>query len=160
MKWPKERDDRALGGRNWILIGTLLVGLGVALSAYGAHGVPVYLQQADFDDVEKRILRWETAAKFHTMHGIGLMLLGLIKANIRSLGRLAELRKKPLWFDFAGGLMLVGMLLFCGLLYLSSITQFEAGFFVPLGGICLILSWLLVGLGLVFLPKSGIQEKE
>ena len=151
-------------GRNWILIGTLLVGVGVALSAYGAHGVPVYLQQADFDDVEKRILRWETAAKFHTMHGMGLMLLGLIKANIGSVGRIVESRKKlMLWlmlFDFAGFLMFVGMLLFCGLLYLSSITQFEAGFFAPLGGICLICSWLLVGLGLVFLPTLANQEKE
>jgi len=143
-----------MNGKIWIMIGALLMGISVALSAYGAHGVPTYLSKTDFTDIDRRIELWKTAAQIQTTHSIGLILVG----GLLAIYSLREQEKKSrnlglLGLNFAGALMLVGMVLFSGLLYISSLSQIEFGFYVPTGGSCLILSWFGVAIAIGLLGK-------
>lgn len=82
---------------------------------------------------------YDIADRFQIYHGLGLLFIGVL---IRQYG------KRRLLYA-AGGLMVLGILLFCGGLYLLALTSnvFWA-FFAPVGGTALILSWLLLALSM------------
>lgn len=98
--------------------GALLAAASVALGAYAAHGA------ADADAQSSL----QTAALYAFGHGIALAALAA--ATTRLLGR-------------AGlSLLLLGTLLFSGSLVLAVFAQASTRF-APVGGLCLILGWLL-----------------
>jgi len=81
--------------------------------------------------------------RYQMYHAIGLVLIGLtpvIRAKMRNV---------------AASLMLIGMILFSGCLYgwvLFDIKPLVA--VVPIGGVCLILSWLAFATGFVIRERS------
>ena len=104
--------------------GALLVGLGVALGAFGAHSLEGLVTAA-------RLETFQTAVRYQIYSGLGLMLLG----QFAHLGRGAPR---------AALAVLVGTLVFCGSLYL--LVAGAPGFFgavAPVGGGLMISGWLV-----------------
>ncbi len=108
-----------------ILCGALVLALGVAAGAFGAHGLKRLLAP-DLLDV------WRTAAHYQLIHGVGLLLVAALWARLA-----------PAPAAWAGGLMLAGLIVFSGSLYALALTGIRAlGAVTPVGGLLMILSWL------------------
>ncbi|MCP5161374.1 MAG: DUF423 domain-containing protein [Hahellaceae bacterium] len=101
--------------------------LAVALGAYGAHGAH-WMPDSQLSNLH-------TAVQYHLVHSLALMLLGGLAAWLP--GRLLAL---------ATALLGSGTLLFCGSLYLYAFSGVKwLGMITPLGGLCFIVGWLVVG---------------
>lgn len=124
--------DRPSGGgsaRLFLLAGTVLGGLGVALGALGAHGLKKVLDAHLFEV-------YETAVLYQFLHAFALLSAGLW---LRQGGAVGPLR-------LAGTAWLVGVVLFCGSLYLYVASGMHGlAFVTPIGGMLFILGWLAAG---------------
>lgn len=117
----------------WFLgLGGLSLAIAVGLGAAAMHGLKAHLAAND-------PAGWfQTALHYHQLHGLGLMAIGLA----------AALRPACRWFAWAGALLVVGLLLFSGNLYLRSIAGFHDFHAVtPFGGGAFIIAWLLCAIG-------------
>lgn len=111
-------------------VGAFMLALAVAAGAFGAHGLKAML-------TPEMLAIWETAARYHAIHGLGLLAVGY--AADRGLGKSARV---------AGGLLVLGILLFSGSLYGYALTGTRAlAMITPLGGACFIAGWLVLGVG-------------
>jgi uncharacterized membrane protein YgdD (TMEM256/DUF423 family) len=117
-----------------LVLGGLSAALAVSLNALGAHALAPVLSAAGKPQL------FQTALQLHQMHALGLILLGLALA-----------RQPENWgWQIAAILMLLGQLLFSGNLYLTSLTGGSpAHWLTPIGGIFLILSWVVFTLGAI-----------
>lgn len=114
--------------RTFLLLGCVSAMVAVALGAFGAHALEGRLPP-------ERIATWESAARYHFYHSLGLLIVGLIGMQI---GARAQLR-------WAGWSMLTGILLFSGSLYVLSVSGISyLGAVAPFGGVALLLAWLLL----------------
>lgn len=125
----------------WIAVGAVLGALGVAIGAFGAHGLPDVLTNLGFvgDDAARRIANHETAVRYQMWHATAIVLVGLALAN----------RTCP-WWNTAGWAFLIGVLIFSGLLYALVLTGPNwrwLGAVVPFGGLALIAGWALLAIG-------------
>lgn len=101
--------------------GALLVALGVALGAFGAHGLRAVLD-------ERALGWWQTGVQYHLWSAVGMVALA---GWPRRLG-------------LAAALIGAGILLFSGSLYLMALTGARwLGMVTPLGGLLMIGGWLL-----------------
>lgn len=107
--------------------GAVLMFAGLILGALGTHYVASRVGPA-------RLASWETAVLYQLLHGLGLLLLGMI-------ARATALTWPLLW---AGRLMALGVLLFSGSIYLSTAGFEHATRAAPTGGTALMVAWLLV----------------
>lgn len=116
--------------RTFIAWGALLAMLGVAVGAFGAHMLkPVIGAEA--------LAVYETGVQYHMIHALGLLLIGLVA------GQLGE-SKRLRW---AGRLLLIGIVLFSGSLYVLSISGIKVlGAITPLGGVSFIAGWICLAL--------------
>ena len=104
--------------------------LGVALGAFGAHGL-----QGVLTPEAKPI--YHTAVLYHLIHGLGLVLVGLV----------AMLKPGASWLRAAGCGFVVGTTLFSGSLYLLSVTSIKKlGMITPIGGFLLLIGWLCLAI--------------
>jgi len=114
----------------FVFLGGLLAALAVALGAIGAHALKSQL-------TPEQLETYHTAVHYQMVHAIGLILIGLLAAYHRS--RL---------FDVAGWAMLVGIILFSGLLFAWLATGRKAFVYpVPVGGLAFIIGWLALAIG-------------
>lgn len=125
----------------WIAVGAFLAAVGVALGAYGAHGLSSRLTGWGYeaDDLARRLANYDTAVRYQMLHAIGLVLIGL-----------ALVSRESCWWHWAAWAMLLGMLLFSGLLYVLALagpTWRWLGMIVPIGGLSMIVGWLLLVVG-------------
>lgn len=120
----------------FISIGAILAALGVMLGAFGAHGLRARL--------EPRMLEvWQTGTEYHIYHALGLILIGIISYWTQDSALI----------KWAGSLMLIGILLFSGSLYLLALTGSGwLGAMTPVGGLSFIAAWIL--LAVAFLRTS------
>jgi uncharacterized membrane protein YgdD (TMEM256/DUF423 family) len=116
--------------RVFLLVAGISLMLAAMLSAYGLHGLP------DTVPAEK-VASWEWANQLQFFHSIGLMLIALLLVQM----------PRSLLLRLAGGLMLIGLVLFAGGIYLPILGAPEAlGRGVPVGGGSFMLGWLLTGI--------------
>ncbi len=114
---PTQKFFLVLGGVNALLA--------VILGAFGAHALKTRLP-ADMLAV------YHTGVQYHCYHALGLILVGLAAAQM----------PPSAWLKWSGGLMIAGIVLFSGSLYLLSTTGLRAlGAAAPLGGGAFILAW-------------------
>ena len=112
-------DERA---RGLLLAAALLGAAGVALGAFGAHGLRARLDP-------RSLAVWETAVKYHLLHAVALLALALSP-------HAAQLRS-------AGWLFVAGIALFSGSLYALALGGPRLlGPVTPLGGLALLAGWL------------------
>lgn len=119
--------------RLFIALGSLNAALAVILGAFGAHGLKSKL-------TESSLAIYQTGVHYHFYHALGLILAGIIiTQNAPSLA-----------FRWSGWLMLAGIILFSGSLYLLSITNIRwLGAVTPFGGMAFIIAWLALFAGII-----------
>ncbi len=102
-----------------ILFGAAVSGLlAVLLGAFASHGLQQDAQQ----------LVWmELANRYHFYHTLAVLVTAMLPP-----GRLLTMAVLA-WF--------VGMLLFCGSLYLGAMTPIRLFWLTPVGGLSLLLGW-------------------
>lgn len=126
-----------------LFFGALLTGLSIALAAMASHTLPTIMLDT------LRAHRFETALQMQQLNGTGLLLIGialLIKPGNR------------LWL-YSASMLLIGICLFCGNLYLLSLTQgTPMPWLTPAGGLCLIGGWLFFALGAIRLTSGPSQS--
>lgn len=114
--------------RVFFLIGSLSAAVGVAAGAFGAHTLRGRLTP-DLLNV------FETGVRYHLIHA--LALLTVAGAASRWPGPAVSL---------AGWCFVAGTILFSGSLYALCLTGLRTlGMITPLGGLSLIVGWLLLG---------------
>jgi uncharacterized membrane protein YgdD (TMEM256/DUF423 family) len=97
---------------------------GVALGAFGAHGLKAVLESNHTLDV------WHTASLYHLLHAVALLLLSPANAAHR-----------PSRILFSSGI-----LIFSGSLYILAVTGIKwLGAITPIGGVALIAGWVATG---------------
>ena len=115
---------------NWYVTGALLSGVGVAIGAFGAHGI----QERVSEDL---LATFETGARYHMYHALALLAVGSLKA------------RSPLAIlDAAGIAFVIGIVLFSGSLYTMTLTGARwLGAITPLGGLAFLVGWGLLARG-------------
>lgn len=130
--------------------GIAICGLAVALGAFGAHALDGFLNESsglESEEIERLTDAWKTASDYQMYHGFAIILLAFtVRIASSNLAKAAFI------------CFLVGILLFSGSLYWW-VTHFEEDSFivrfVPLGGLCFLLGWLLF-----FLSCFGLRAKQ
>jgi len=124
---------------NWkkhAAIGAIYAGLAVALGAFGAHVLEARLE-AD------ALSTWETAARYHMYHALGILLTALLAGRPETDGAGRAL----VW---AIRLLHAGLWLFSGSLYALVLTGAGwLGAVTPIGGVSWVAGWALAAAGLL-----------
>ncbi|MDX1995427.1 MAG: DUF423 domain-containing protein [bacterium] len=119
--------------KTFLLVAAVLGFTGVALGAFGAHGLQATLE------ADGRVDTFETANRYHLTHALGLLMVGVWLATPGG----AALKNRLRW---AGYGFIAGTLLFSGSLYILAIFDLGLmGAVAPLGGLGLLLGWAAVG---------------
>ena len=116
----------------FLVWGGVLGGFGVALGAFGAHG----LQRITSDD---RIIQgYQTGVQYQVYHALALLAIAGLFNKFNSS-----------WLRKAGFCFIAGILLFCGSLYILTLLKIQesdatrfVGPITPLGGLFFIAGWL------------------
>lgn len=116
-----------------LVLGGLNGFLGVALGAFGAHGLKSRVQP-------EMLTVWQTGVQYHLVHALALVLVGI----------LCKLLPQAPLLGVAGWAFLAGLLLFSGSLYLMVLSGVRAlGIITPFGGLAFLLGWLMMVVALV-----------
>jgi uncharacterized membrane protein YgdD (TMEM256/DUF423 family) len=109
--------------RQIIIAGAINAFIAVALGAFAAHGLKHRLGAYELGI-------WQTAVDYQMAHALGLILIGLLAKTL-------TLNLNP-----PGWIMLTGIILFSGSLYILSLSGIKAlGMITPFGGLCFLLAW-------------------
>lgn len=115
----------------FLVTGALLAAVAVAAGAFGAHALADRL-------TPERLATWETAARYHMVHSLALVMVGLIGARWPSAT-----------LNTAGWLFVAGILIFGGTVYALALGGPRwLGAVTPLGGLSLIAGWLALALAM------------
>jgi uncharacterized membrane protein YgdD (TMEM256/DUF423 family) len=110
--------------RTFVLLGALAGFIGVALGAFGAHGLRSRL-------APEMLAVFETGVRYQMYHAFALLALGGLAPAVA--GRLATI---------AGWSFVVGIVLFSGSLYLLALTDVRGlGAVTPIGGLAFLIGW-------------------
>ena len=119
---------------NWSGLGAILLGLAVILGAFGAHGLRGRLDAYSMGIYEKAVF-------YQIVHALGILIVPLFTRA----GALTE--SAGAWVC---GLLLAGVLIFSGSLYILAVTGVRwLGAITPIGGLSFIAAWFLLAFGLV-----------
>ena len=113
----------------WIAVAAVNGFLAVAMGAFAAHALQARL--------EPKALGWiETASRYEAIHALALFGVAIL------IGR-AE--TTPLSLSVSAWAFTLGMLLFCGALYLMGLFGWRGlGAVAPFGGLALMTGWALL----------------
>lgn len=110
--------------RTFLFIGALAGGLGVALGAFGAHGLRGRL-------TPEMLAVFETGVRYHMYHSLAILLVAALVARIDS-------RLIPV----AGWCFSVGIVVFSGSLYALAVSGITVlGAITPIGGVAFLAGW-------------------
>ncbi len=116
----------------WFATGSVLCGLGVILGAFGAHGLRARLSP-------EMLVVFETGVRYHLIHALGLLAVAW-----------AASRWPGSYVSIAGYLFVAGIFIFSGSLYVLAVTGIRwLGAITPIGGVCLIVGWGLLAVGVL-----------
>jgi uncharacterized membrane protein YgdD (TMEM256/DUF423 family) len=110
-------------------LAALSMAVGVACGAFGAHALRGTIPDTDLDI-------WEKSVFYNLIHGLAVLAilvapLALVEERLAS--RVAKV-------------FLFGQLVFCGSLYALVLTNLRwLGAITPIGGVCFIVGWLMLG---------------
>lgn len=114
----------------FIIAGAVNAAIAVMLGAFGAHALKEKLS-------ERYLAIWETAVQYQMFHAIGLLVIGVL-ASSALLGQNTQL-------NWAGYLILAGIIIFSGSLYALSLSGIGVlGAITPIGGVLFIVGWIML----------------
>lgn len=109
----------------FLVIGALACMLAVVLGAFGAHALRARL-------APDLLAVYHTGVQYHFWHAVGLLAVALTLPHLPAARAL----------EWAGWLMLAGMVVFSGSLYVLAVTGTRwLGAITPIGGIAFIAAW-------------------
>lgn len=115
--------------RTLIAVAAANMFIAVAAGAFGAHGLKNILSP-------ELLAVWHTAVTYQMVHALGLFAIALLMPRFDSA-----------LLPWAGMLMLTGIVIFSGSLYVLSLTGIRIiGAVTPVGGVAFLLAWLLVAI--------------
>src|SRR6201994_1920669 len=130
--------------RNFLSIAALLVALSVGLGAFAAHKLKT-MTSPDVVNI------FETGVRYQFYHVFALLFVAFLSEKINNK-----------WMIWAGNCFIMGIVLFCGSLYVltalaiaESTHRTLAGIMTPVGGVFFIAGWLFLYMGVA---KKG-EEK-
>ncbi len=119
--------------KSLLIIGSVFAALSVLFGAFGAHGLKNKLPIED-------LVIFETAVRYQMYHALGILLLG-----VTSFFLTEKLVSTPAYF------LIFGVIIFSGSLFLLVFTNLRwFGAITPIGGLCLIIGWLLFAYNIYF----------
>lgn len=119
--------------RMLIAAGAIGAALSVMLGAFGAHALKSRLPP-------EILATFQTGVQYQFYHALGLILIGIIAQFTRASAILTA----------SGALMLAGILLFSGSLYVICLTGLRGfGLVTPIGGVAFSAAWLLLAVGVI-----------
>ena len=119
--------------RMLLIIGSSFAALSVLLGAFGAHALKDRLSIED-------LAIFEIAVRYQMYHALGLLFMGIASFYLTE-----KLVSIPAYF------MILGIIIFSGSLLLLVFTNLRwFGAITPIGGLCLILGWLLLAYNIYF----------
>lgn len=122
-----------MSSRSLIITAAVFGFLGVAIGAFGAHGLA-----AHFEANPDLRPTFDTATQYHQLHALAILAAAWLVTRGGPGAR---------WARYAGILFALGIILFSGSLYGISILQIRPlGAVAPLGGGALIAGWACIGL--------------
>ena len=108
-------------------IAIILLMLAVMLGAFGSHGLKDMVTAA-------RLLTWQTAVDYQMSQALGLLVISFVEPD-----------KMTRWFNWGRKLLVVGMIIFSGSLYILVLTDIGVlGAITPIGGTALIAGWFFM----------------
>ena len=121
--------------RPFFLLAAVLGFVGVALGAFGAHGLTARL--APLADGAARLEWWKTAAHYQLIHALAIAVAASLAASREGKGA-----------SVAAIAFAAGIVLFSGSLYTMTLTGVRAlGAVTPLGGLAFLVGWAALGIG-------------
>ena len=111
----------------YLISGSIFAALAILFGAFGSHALKekLTLEQLEIYDIATRYLMF---------HALGIFAIGILGYQVPK-----EVLTWPLL------LMIFGILIFSGSLYLISLAGYKKlGMVTPIGGLALIISWLMV----------------
>ena len=121
-----------------LILGSINAMLAVILGAFGAHGLKGRL-------TEDLLAIYQTGVQYHFYHSLGLLLIGVIAWQLPG----------SVWLKWSAWIMLAGIILFSGSLYVLALTNVRwLGIITPIGGIAFIVSWLLLAMAAFRIENS------
>lgn len=121
-----------------ILIASLSLMSATQLSALGFHALASVLSPEKQES-------WHWANELQFYQSLGLILVALLAPRLQH----------PRLAYWAGGIMVLGLLLFSGSIYLGSLGVPLVGQVAPLGGGSFMLAWLLVAIAAFRTPARS-----
>lgn len=114
----------------FIIAGAVNAAIAVIFGAFGAHALKEKLS-------EKYLAIWETAVQYQMFHALGLIIIGILMSS-SLLGPITQL-------NWAGYLLLAGIIIFSGSLYVLSLSGIGIlGAITPIGGVAFIAGWIML----------------
>ncbi|HYW47933.1 MAG TPA: DUF423 domain-containing protein [Bryobacteraceae bacterium] len=114
---------------NWSFMGAALLALAVVLGAFGAHVMKDRLDAYSMGVYEKAVF-------YHFIHALGLLMVSFLPKT----GTFSESAA-----GWVCGLLLAGIVIFSGSLYLLAVTGNRMlGAITPIGGVSFIAAWLML----------------
>jgi len=121
-------------------VAALILCTGILLGAFGAHGL-------DGKVSADRIETWNTAALYHLVNGLGLLMLGIWRRFETESVPLGVIR-----------LLVFGITIFAGSLYTLVLLDLAIlGAITPIGGLALSIAWAWLGIHLFKQQKNPIS---
>ena len=115
--------------RVFLTIAALLGGSAVGFGAFGAHALKERLS-------ERSLEIFETAARYQMYHALALLLVGVL---------MSRSQVEETFLTASGWAFIVGVVLFCGSLYMLSFSGIKwLGAVAPLGGLALMVGWAAI----------------
>lgn len=115
----------------FFVIGSITAGIGVALGAFGAHGLKKLVSP-------EMLETWDKAVRYQIYHGLALLLVAWAFTQWPAQVRI---------FGIGGWLFFGGILLFSGSLYLLVLSGIRwLGAITPLGGVAFVAGWVCLTL--------------
>ncbi len=119
--------------RLFILLAALSGGIGVALGAFGAHGLRARLATQDLET-------FKTSVSYQMYHALALLGVGIALTHWTNSG----------FLGIAGWLFVAGTLLFSGSLYALTLSGIRwLGAITPFGGLAFIAGWVCLAVGVL-----------
>lgn len=116
-----------IDGRMLVVLGALLSALAVAFGAFGAHALREILEP-------RALETWTTGTTYLGWHAAAVLLTGILAELVR-----------PGLINTAGLLFLVGIVLFCGSVFVLALGGPRwVGPVTPFGGLAFIAGWIVM----------------
>ena len=134
--------------RTYIKIATMIGALTVIMGAFGAHKLKELISP-------EILSSYQTGVTYQFYHTLALLAVGILYKRYQNQ-----------WMEWAGRLFVLGMILFCGSLYLLTALQATKeiglegfGILTPIGGLLLVAGWISFFLGVPSARKKDYTEK-